>query len=103
VFGATNPGTIAVTSTWYYTSTGQIVEFDMKLNSYYRWGNSLVTPNVMDLQNIVTHELGHGVGMIDVYENSCADVTMYGYGSIGETKKRSLELADIEGLLSLYP
>ncbi len=102
VFGSTNPGTIAVTSIWYYTSTGQIVEFDMKLNSYYTWGNSDLTSNVMDIQNIVTHEFGHGIGMNDIYIDTCSNVTMYGYGNIGETKKRSLELEDINGLLSLY-
>lgn len=102
VFGAMSPGTIAVTSTWYYTATGQIIEFDMKFNSYYTWGDASVTSNVMDLQNIATHELGHSVGMIDIYSTSCSDVTMYGYGSIGETKKRTLETPDITGLSSLY-
>ena len=103
VFGKTSPGTIAVTSTWYYTATGQIVEFDMKLNTYYTWGNADLNSRVMDTQNIVTHELGHGVGEDDIYADSCSEVTMYGYGDIGETKKRTLELQDIAGLLSLYP
>ena len=103
VFGATSPGTIAVTSTWYYTSTKQIIEFDMKFNTYYTWGNADLNSRVMDLQNIATHELGHSVGMNDIYTSSCSDVTMYGYGDSGETKKRTLEPLDIEGLLSLYP
>lgn len=103
VFGATSPGTIAVTSTWYYTSTRQIIEFDMKFNTYYTWGNADLNSRVMDLQNIATHELGHSVGMNDIYTSSCSDVTMYGYGDSGETKKRTLEPLDIEGLLSLYP
>lgn len=103
VFGAASRGTIAVTTTWYYTSTKQIVEFDMKFNTYYRWGDASLNSQVMDLQNIATHELGHGVGMNDIYTGSCIDVTMYGYGSNGETKKRTLEDADVTGLLSLYP
>lgn len=103
VFGTASPGTIAVTSTWYYTSTGQIVEFDMKFNTYYTWGNASLNSRVMDLRNIATHELGHGVGMIDIYASSCSNVTMYGYGAIGETNKRTLEQLDINGLLSLYP
>lgn len=103
VFGTTSPGTIAVTSTWYYTSTGQIVEFDMKFNTYYTWGNADLNSGVMDLQDIATHELGHSIGMNDVYTSSCSNVTMYGYGSNGETYKRTLDPLDILGLLSLYP
>ncbi len=102
VFGKASPGIIAVTSTWYHVDTGQIIEFDMKFNTYYHWGNADLNSKVMDLQDIATHELGHSVGMKDVYDASCSNVTMYGYGSAGETYKRTLEPADIEGLLSLY-
>lgn len=104
VFGRTSSGTIAVTSIWYYTSTRQIIEFDMKFNTYYKWGNvdTNMYPYLMDLQDIATHELGHGVGMDDIYINSCSDVTMYGYGNYRETYKRDLAPPDIEGLQSLY-
>ena len=101
VFGKTSPGTLAVTTTWYYIQSRQIIEFDMKFNTYYKWGDNV--PNMMDLQNIATHELGHGIGLDDIYSNSCSAVTMYGYGDLGETYKRTLEQADINGLLSLYP
>lgn len=103
VFAAAGPGTIAVTSTWYYTATKQIIEFDMKFNTFYTWGNASINPQVMDLQDIATHELGHSAGMKDMYDGSCSEVTMYGYADIGETKKRTLEPMDIEGLMSLYP
>ncbi|PJA83788.1 MAG: peptidase M10A and M12B matrixin and adamalysin, partial [Candidatus Nealsonbacteria bacterium CG_4_9_14_3_um_filter_37_29] len=55
-----------------------------------------------DLQNIATHELGHGVGLGDVYETACSEVTMYGYSNYGETQKRTLEAPDITGLQTLY-
>ena len=105
VFGKTRPGIIAVTSIWYNTGTKQIYEFDMKFNTYYRWGNVYTNTYqyLMDLQDIATHELGHGVGMDDIYTNSCSDVTMFGYGYYRETYKRDLAGPDIEGLLSLYP
>lgn len=101
VFGKASRGTIAATTTWFITASRQIIEFDMKFNTYYKWGDAV--SNMMDLQNIATHELGHGVGLDDIYSSSCSDVTMYGYGSLGETDKRTLEQADINGLLSLYP
>ncbi|MBW2965714.1 matrixin family metalloprotease, partial [Candidatus Woesearchaeota archaeon] len=105
-FGADDPGTIAVTIIWGYFSgppkSRQIVEFDIKFNTYYPWGDAEVNPLVMDFQNIAVHELGHGVGLGDMYEAACSEVTMYGYGDYGEIKKRTLEPSDITGLKELY-
>ena len=56
----------------------------------------------MDLENIATHELGHGLGLGDLYKDACSDVTMFGYSTEGETKKRTLEPADIAGIQELY-
>ena len=55
----------------------------------------------MDFDNIATHELGHSVGMADLY-NTCTDETMYGYSTAGEIKKRDLNIGDINGINSLY-
>ncbi len=55
----------------------------------------------MDLQNIATHELGHTVGLSDLY-NRCLEETMYGYSSEGETSKRSLNPGDIAGLKAIF-
>ena len=56
----------------------------------------------MDLQNIATHEFGHGAGLDDLYEDSCSEETMYGYAENGETKKRTLGSGDIAGIVELY-
>ena len=56
----------------------------------------------MDLQNIATHELGHAVGLGDLYSDACNNQTMYGYSTEGDTKKRTLESGDIAGLNILY-
>jgi hypothetical protein len=56
----------------------------------------------MDVQNIAAHELGHAVGLADVYEAECADVTMHGYSDYEETQKSSLEEPDIIGINTLY-
>ena len=42
-------------------------------------------------------------GLIDIYDSACSEVTMYGYGTEGETKKRTLEPTDIAGIQTLYP
>lgn len=95
-------GVIAVTSVW-YNRAKQIVEFDMMFDTDFVWGDVDTTPGVMDLQNIATHELGHAVGLSDLYTQTCSQVTMYGYSWEGDVAKRTLEPADITGLLNIYP
>ncbi|MCX6695137.1 MAG: matrixin family metalloprotease [Candidatus Altiarchaeota archaeon] len=97
-----NNGVIAVTSVWYNKRTKQILEFDMEFNTRFSWGDATVDPGVMDLQNIATHELGHSVGLSDLYTSSCTAVTMYGYSSEGDTIKRTLEQPDVTGLQKMY-
>jgi len=96
-------GVIAVTTVWYNPATKAIVEFDMMFDTDWMWGDATVNLGAMDLQNIATHELGHGVGLSDVYETNCSLVTMYGYSDYGETQKRDLAAPDIKGLQTLYP
>jgi len=93
---------IGVTSVWYTRAGKQIVEFDMLLNTDFNWGDVAIEPVKMDLENIVTHEAGHAVGLSDIYSGSCSSVTMYGYSTEGETSKRTLEQADISGLQAMY-
>lgn len=100
------PGVIAVTRIWGYFSgspaSRYISEFDLLFNTAYTWGNADLTSTVMDLQNIAIHELGHALGLNDIYTSSCSAVTMYGYSDYGETSKRTLEAPDITGLRTLY-
>jgi len=97
-----NDNVIAVTSVWYTPRGRQIVEFDILFNTRFNWGDANQNSSLMDLQNIATHELGHGVGLSDLYNSTCAEVTMYGYSTEGEIKKRTLEIPDINGLRALY-
>jgi hypothetical protein len=100
-------GVIAVTVVWGIfggpPSQRGIMEFDMVLDdANFDWSTN-GDPDKMDVQDIATHELGHAVGLDDLYESRCSEVTMYGYSTEGETKKCTLEPADITGLLTLYP
>ena len=56
----------------------------------------------MDLQAIATHELGHALGLADVWDPACANVAEYAYSNIGSTSERTLAAADVEGLLQIY-
>lgn len=102
-FGAyPDSNVIAITSVWYSRRGRQIVEFDMLFNTNFNWGDASVDPLLMDFQNIATHELGHSVGMDDIYTSTCSAVTMYGYSGEGDVSKRSLEQPDIQGLQKMY-
>ncbi len=56
----------------------------------------------MDFENIDTHELGHSVGLYDLFTEACSEDTMYGFAATGETKKSTLEGGDITGIINLY-
>jgi hypothetical protein len=93
-------GVIAVTSTWYSRATKTAVESDILFDTNFNWGTG--DPLSMDIQNIATHEIGHTLGLNDLYTSSCSAVTMYGYSWEGDFEKSSLELPDITGLQKLY-
>ena len=94
---------IAVTIIWIVRSGKNkiIVDYDVLFNNYFQWGDASVNPSLMDLQNIATHEIGHGIGLGDLY-NTCIQETMYGYSTEGDISKRTLNSGDISGLQKLY-
>jgi hypothetical protein len=105
-FGSiSDTNTIAVTTVWGNfggpTFNRQIVEWDQVFNSAYSW-SATGEAGKMDFNNISTHELGHAVGMGDIYQSGCGSVTMYGYASVGDTNKQTLEVPDITGINELY-
>ena len=101
-FGPINTtGTLAQNTTWYYTDSGEMFESDIKFNTNYPWGTD-GSSNSYDVQNVGTHELGHSVGLADLYAAADSEKTMYGYSSKGETKQRTLEQDDINGIIYLY-
>jgi len=99
-------GVIAVAIVWGYfggpPSGREIIEFDIMFDIDYTWGDATSYPKVMDLQNIATHEIGHGAGLGDLYKTETSDETMYGYSTEGEIKKRDLNPGDIAGIRFLY-
>ncbi|MDP2665614.1 MAG: matrixin family metalloprotease [bacterium] len=101
-----DPNTIAVTVVWGIfggpTFNRQLVEWDQIYDdATYDWSMS-GEAGKMDFENIATHELGHSVGMGDLYTSTCSNETMYGYAAYGETKKRDLNTGDIIGVNKLY-
>jgi len=107
-FGSTSGSALGVTYTWYYPSTGMAVETDTILNKKFTWSWTPYLPdacpnvNTYDAQNILTHELGHWLGLNDHYTVDFANNTMYGYGAKGEIKKDTLTTGDKAGVNNIY-
>lgn len=108
---------IAGTWIWYFDNDGSgtmttgdvIKETDIVFNASQKWGidadgegTTYKLSRMYDVRNIGTHEVGHVVGLDDIYESKYSEITMYGYSSKGETKKISLAIGDIDGTAALY-
>jgi hypothetical protein len=101
--------TIGVTYAWFSRSSGEVLEVDTLFNKRYPWAifpnspDCQSSPDACDLQNIATHEIGHWIGLDDLFDDSDKDLTMYGFGAGGEVKKRTLGQGDISGKNQLAP
>jgi hypothetical protein len=100
-------GAVGIIRFWIDTSTDTVVEFDILLSSNFPWSTDLNgavddcsgTPGAFDVQAVLTHELGHPVGLEHVTNDA---QTMYGFVATGETHKRSLEAGDLAGVNGKY-
>ncbi len=90
----------AVTLLWSQTQGDQvrIVETDVVMNPRSKFGTG-GAPEVGDVQGILTHELGHVLGL---EHSPILSATMFPSGSAGQTSARSLDLDDIAGVRALY-
>ncbi len=95
--------TVAVTTTWYYRSSGEAVESDAQYNTYYNWATN-GDPNAMDVLHVATHEIGHTFGLDHPNgpSSQIGCLTMYAYVGNGDTHGRTLGDGDILGIQDLY-
>jgi predicted Zn-dependent protease len=94
-----NPEMLALTST-ISNSEGTIIGFSIALNAKHpHW--SIDSDDGMDLQNALTHEVGHVLGLDHTEERE--EATMFPSAEEGEHSKRDLHWDDKEGLRYLYP
>ncbi len=95
-------GTLAKTSVTYNDETGEIYDADIEVNA----ANNTVTisDNPMkiqyDLQAIMTHEVGHFIG---VAHSSVSDAVMFASYSPGSIAQRKLTADDIAAVCAIYP
>lgn len=105
-WGRTSGSALAVTYIRYNTLSGQVVDVDTIFNKSFVWRWSTQTDcaysGSYDAENILTHELGHWVGLEDVYATENTDNTLYGYGSQQEVKKNTLTTGDSQSAFAAY-
>lgn len=100
--GSINKDMVALTTLIYDTDTGEIVDADIDLNGFdYFWtATNDKTKAATDIQNAVTHEVGHLIGLAHSEKSSA---TMYGETPQGDMSKRDLDKDDIAALCFIYP
>lgn len=98
------PGNVLACAAIWNTSSGIIVETDILFDSSESWSVAESCPaNAYDVQNCMTHEVGHTLMLWDLYDLTDSEQTMYGYTTFGETKKRTLNTGDMAGASYIYP
>ena len=93
---------MALTTVTQHKNTGEIFDADIEINSqYYPYGIvSTDGPQVVDLQNTLTHELGHAFG---IAHSDVASATMFPYSGTGDTSLTSLDADDIAAIATISP
>jgi len=103
---AAGTGALATTYTHYNTVTHEVLDVDTIFSSSFTWywstQQNCAYTGVYDAEDILTHELGHWVGLNDTYDASYQDNTMYGYGFTGEVKKDTLSAGDTATAYQIY-
>ncbi len=94
--------TLALTTLVYRRSTGEIEDADVDLNGVHHTFTDLDDPAlaIVDVQNTLTHELGHLIGLAHVDD---PEATMFAMSLPGDLDKRTLATDDRDGLCFVYP
>ena len=103
-------GTLAITTTTYNARTGRLYDADLEMNAAAHTFTTLDSPPctalgqtgcvATDVQNTVSHELGHALGLDHSPDGRS---TMFAGASLGETSKRTLDAGSVAFVCSTYP
>ena len=97
-----SPAMMALTSVIQRNSTGEIYDADIEINTAdYRYGIfEQDGSDVVDLENTLTHEIGHVFGLGHSLNTKA---TMFPYSGTGEIGMRDLDEDDLEAIHAIYP
>ncbi len=93
---------VAFTAVTYDVNSGQIFDADIEMNGedYFFTTRPEEESWKIDIQNTITHEMGHVLG---IDHSKSAEATMFDHAGPGDVNKRTLEEDDIEAVCTLYP
>jgi hypothetical protein len=83
-------------------AAGKVLDADIEMNGVDFTFTASPLPGMVqyDIQNTVTHEAGHFIGLD---HTMVSDATMFATAPAGERAKQSLEQDDEDGLCEIYP
>lgn len=90
------------TNYYYYTGTGEVIEADIVANDKYEFCIGL-TPGEYDVENLMTHEVGHYFVLWDLWDPDNSDKTMYHEVDDCQISRRILHSGDKAGARYVYP
>ncbi len=98
-------GALAITVITFDANAKEILDADVVLNGehafeFFDHDARNEGMSTYDLQNVLTHELGHLLGLGEEMKDDTA--TMYAFSQPGETGKRDLEVVDKDSIADLY-
>ena len=96
--GADN--TLAKTTVTFDGDTGEILDADIEVNHAYNEFTVSESDVVFDLQSVLTHEIGHFIGLDHTFD---PDATMFAGYEEGSTSLRTLEPDDVAAVCAVYP
>lgn len=93
--------TLGLTTITFDSGTGEILDADMEINTEKQTLTAYdpIPPNGYDFDSIVTHEVGHFLGMAHSGERTA---TMWASYTPGNTSMRNLSPDDVSGVCSTY-
>lgn len=92
---------VGLTSTTYDERTGEIFDADIEINSTLPLSSSdVVPPDKYDLLSVLTHEVGHFLGLAHSLDPASTMQPIY---EIGTDAFRTLADDDIQGICAIYP
>lgn len=84
------------------SGSGRITQFDIVFNDGFEWKIPPTQAEEFDVQSVATHEAGHIINLVDLYEFG-STYTMWYSTDDDDTSKCTLEVGDRAGVRYVYP